>query len=255
MDSVAKFYDAFASSYHLIFQDWRKSIDYHARCISKVINSVYSIANTEINILDCSCGIGTQAIGLALLGYNVTGTDISPKAIKRAKKESEKLKTKIDFKVSDFRTLSKDIRRQFDIVISCDNALPHLLLATELVQTFAEISKVLKTGGYFIASIQDYDAIIDEKMTYTEPYIFDQGDRKRIAFQTWDWADDIYTLNQYIIVQRGRNCKTKCFQTKYRAVKRTEITSSLLANSFVDIEWRMPEMTEYYQPLVIARKE
>ncbi|MGY5060876.1 hypothetical protein ACWDFR_43675 [Streptomyces sp. 900105755] len=31
-------------------------------------------------MLDCSCGIGTRAIGLALRGHRVTGTDLSVRA-------------------------------------------------------------------------------------------------------------------------------------------------------------------------------
>lgn len=41
------------------------------------------VLEENIKLLDCSCGIGTQAIGLALVVYNVTATDLSEKAIKR----------------------------------------------------------------------------------------------------------------------------------------------------------------------------
>ena len=33
------------------------------------------------DILDCACGIGTQAVGLAKLGFPVTGSDISEKEL------------------------------------------------------------------------------------------------------------------------------------------------------------------------------
>ncbi len=35
-------------------------------------------------VLDAACGIGTQAIGLALRGHLVHGTDLSPAAVDRA---------------------------------------------------------------------------------------------------------------------------------------------------------------------------
>src|ERR1700736_5531060 len=39
-------------------------------------------------VLDCACGIGTQALGLARAGYNVEGTDLSRAEIERAKAEA-----------------------------------------------------------------------------------------------------------------------------------------------------------------------
>jgi tRNA/tmRNA/rRNA uracil-C5-methylase (TrmA/RlmC/RlmD family) len=35
-------------------------------------------------VLDCACGIGTQALGLALRGHRVVGTDVSARAVVRA---------------------------------------------------------------------------------------------------------------------------------------------------------------------------
>jgi 2-polyprenyl-3-methyl-5-hydroxy-6-metoxy-1,4-benzoquinol methylase len=37
-----------------------------------------------VNVLDCACGIGTQSLGLAKLGYHVTGSDLSADAVRRA---------------------------------------------------------------------------------------------------------------------------------------------------------------------------
>lgn len=39
-------------------------------------------------VLDCACGIGTQAVGFARLGYDVTASDISDAEIKEAKRRA-----------------------------------------------------------------------------------------------------------------------------------------------------------------------
>jgi 2-polyprenyl-3-methyl-5-hydroxy-6-metoxy-1,4-benzoquinol methylase len=56
--------------------------------------------------LDCTCGIGTQALGLAALGYSVVGTDISTEAIRRARTEAETRGLNAQFRVADLRSLS-----------------------------------------------------------------------------------------------------------------------------------------------------
>jgi methylase of polypeptide subunit release factors len=40
-------------------------------------------------VLDCACGLGTQAIGLARRGCTVHATDLSPAAIARAARDAE----------------------------------------------------------------------------------------------------------------------------------------------------------------------
>ena len=48
-------------------------------------------------ILDVSCGIGTQTLGFAGLGYVVTATDLSSQEVNRAKQEAAQRKLWVDF--------------------------------------------------------------------------------------------------------------------------------------------------------------
>ncbi len=70
--SVTRFYDEMADGYHLIYSDWDASMRRHGNALDALIG------DDRVEVLDCSCGIGTQAIGLAMRGYRVTGTDLSP---------------------------------------------------------------------------------------------------------------------------------------------------------------------------------
>src|ERR1700680_4551084 len=72
--SSRDFYDQLATDYHLVHQDWEAVIERQADALDRLIRSAYPQAK---EILDCSCGIGTQAIGLARRGYRVHGTDVS----------------------------------------------------------------------------------------------------------------------------------------------------------------------------------
>src|SRR5690606_40918171 len=64
-----------------IFADWKQSVHRQAKVLGKFIAA--HKGDPPLTILDCACGIGTQAIGLALAGYSVYGTDLSPEAIER----------------------------------------------------------------------------------------------------------------------------------------------------------------------------
>ena len=65
-DSVARFYDQLAASYHLIFPDWAQSVHRQGMILARLIGP--EVASEARTVLDCSCGIGTQAIGLAEQG-------------------------------------------------------------------------------------------------------------------------------------------------------------------------------------------
>src|SRR3989304_627116 len=55
--------------------------------------------------LDICCGAGTNTVYLAEKGFDVTGIDISPKAIEYAKAKAAQVKLKILFMVQDFLQL------------------------------------------------------------------------------------------------------------------------------------------------------
>ena len=75
MDITQSFYDGMASQYDKLFLDWQATTHEQAVILNRIFND--SGFDISARILDCACGIGTQTIGLALLGYSVTASDIS----------------------------------------------------------------------------------------------------------------------------------------------------------------------------------
>jgi glycine/sarcosine N-methyltransferase len=98
-------------------------------------------------ILDATCGIGTHAIGLALRGYEVTATDLSPASVERAGREAARFGTSITLGVADIRTISGSIAGPFDVAISFDNALPHLVDPADLRVALEQLLGLLRPAG------------------------------------------------------------------------------------------------------------
>ena len=151
----------------------------------------------------------------------------------------------------DFRALS--FPQPFDIVIAMDNALPHMLTAGDLSAAIKSITSQIKEGGIFVASIRDYDALLQDKPPYSPPYIHKTENGQRVSFQTWDWEGDNYRLTQYIITDE-KTLQIGKFQCEYRATRREELTSLLIQNGCRQVRWLFPEETGFYQPIVIAKK-
>lgn len=251
MNITQKFYDSLASHYDKLFLDWQSATHEQAVILNKIFadNGFDSTAS----VLDCACGIGTQAIGLARIGYNVTASDISDGEIAEAKTRAENADVKIQFANADFCDLSKTFTEKFDIVIAMDNALPHMLTSTDLERAIKSITNQIKENGIFVGSIRDYDALLKDKPPYSPPYIHKTDRGQRVSFQTWEWNDDRYKLIQYII-DDSDGLKTSKFECEYRATRRDELTKLFLSVGCRKVEWLFPEETGFYQPVAVAKK-
>ena len=253
-DSGLAFYNALASNYHLIFADWTEVVRRQGEVLDKIIRA--SLGRRPLSLLDCTCGIGTQAIGLALRGYTVHATDLSPDAVQRARREAAVLGARLIFGVADLRTLATQVPGSFEVVIACDNSLPHLLRNADLRRALDNVYSKLATPGLFLASIRDYDQLRVEQPRATPPRVFDDPEGRRIVFQVWDWSEDgrTYLVNQFILRETEDGWHTRHYATHYRAILRSELTRFLREAGFSEVDWEMPAESGYYQPIVRARK-
>lgn len=248
---VVGFYDGLADDYHLIFEDWDATIARQAGVITRLLRESYGL--TSGAVLDASCGIGTQAIGLASAGFDVTASDISPASVSRCAQEATNRGVSLTTMVADLRLLDLEGAGRFDAVLSFDNALPHLLEDEDLEAACVAMRRVLRPGGMLLASIRDYDAVLVERSLGDLPRRFETDEGERIVFQVWEWtSDDRYCVRHFIMNHNETGWTVSERTATYRALPRTVLSSALEAAGFRDIEWRLPEATGFYQPIVSA---
>ena len=246
--SVETFYDDLADLYHLIFEDWPRSIERQAIQLTEVIRARYPQART---IADIACGIGTQSLGLAARGFAVTGSDLSPRAIDRAKREAASRGLNIEFRVDDMERLDTYANVSVDVVIACDNALPHLLNDERMLRAMRRLHGILKPHGLFVFSVRDY-ATIERDPRRIVPYsVHRTDDGKTIVFQVWDFRGDLYDLNFYFVHDDGTNVSTRVFRSTYWLVTIDRLMELARDAGFVDVE-RLDDA--FFQPLIVCRR-
>lgn len=247
----ARFYDELAPEYHLIFTDWDAAIAWEAGIVAGLLRD---LGVTSGAVLDASCGIGTQAIGLAQAGFSVTATDISPASVERCAREALARGLRIATGVADLRVLDVEGAGSFDAAVSFDNALPHLLDGTDLASACGALRRVLRPGGVLLASIRDYDEILQTRPSGDPPRRFVTDHGERIVFQVWDWlSDDRYALRHFIMSGGPAGWSVSERATTYRALPRAALSEALRRAGFGHVTWRMPKETGFYQPVVAAR--
>jgi glycine/sarcosine N-methyltransferase len=237
--SVTDFYDSMAEHYHLIFDDWDAAMGRQGAALDEVLRE--ELGPGALRVLDCSCGIGTQAIALAQRGHRVMGSDVSERAIERARREAAQRGLGMDFVVSDMTDLKEVPECGFDVVATLDNALPHLS-PEELCAAARAMRGKLRDGGILMASIRDYDDLIVRKPPMQVPSFFGREGKRRIVHQVWDWVDgERYVVHLYITVETHGRWEAHHFAGVYRALQRTEVTKAFENAGFGRVQWRMPE--------------
>ena len=222
-------YDPLAEHYHLIFENWEASIERQAAALGPLLER--ECGCRQLRILDCSCGIGTQALGLARRGHQVTGSDVSAAAVERARREAAQRGSAITFHVADMRRLDGLPGEAFDAVVAADNSLPHLLSDEDLRLAAVSIRARLAPGGILLASIRDYDQLLAERPTVQGPAFLDDAGRRRIVHQVWDWTSErCYTFHLYITRETGEGWECFHYAANYRALQRAEL-GEILARS------------------------
>ncbi|MDO0930911.1 class I SAM-dependent methyltransferase [Streptomyces sp. DG2A-72] len=247
-ESVRDFYDELAPDYHLIFPDWDASMARQATVLDELIRSRPGAGPRKV--LDCSCGIGTQAIGLARLGHQVVGSDLSPVAAARAVAEAAARGVRLPVAVADMRRLPFT-PSAFDVVVCADNALPHLLSARDVEAALTGIRRVLREDGLLVLTVRDYDEARRTKPTAPPPQVSRTGDGEVITFQLWHWHEDgeRYDLEHFQLVPAGDGWSVRVRRTTYWALTRGQLTDLVTASGFTDVTWH----ASFYQPLLTAR--
>lgn len=252
--SVISYYQGLSVDYHLLFENWSETVVAEGRVLDRLLRD--ALGDQTHSVLDCCCGIGTQAIGLALRGHRVRGTDLTGAAVERAAREAAAFKTSIMFSVADVRRLSEHVEGVFDAVLACDNALPHLLTDDDLHQGLCAMASRLRRDGLFLASTRDYDVLVRERPAMTPAEILTGPPGRRIIFQVWDWHPDSrgYRVQQFIAKDTGTGWQMVCHAAEYRALLRADFTDALRLAGLTDVQWHAPERSGYHQPIVTARK-
>jgi glycine/sarcosine N-methyltransferase len=248
--SVAHFYDELADSYHLIYADWDASIRRQGEALDALIGQ------GSAAVLDCSCGIGTQAIGLAMRGHRVTGTDLSPRAAARAAREAGHRNLSLHTAAADMRRLPFP-DGHFDAVVCADNSLPHLLTEQDVHAALAEMRRVLRPVGLLLLSTRPYDDLLRDRPASTPPQVHQSavGEERTVTFQLWHWHEDgeHYDLEHFQLLPAGGEWRVQLRRTTYWALGRDRLNALTARAGFVDLAWQMPQETGFFQPLLVAR--
>jgi SAM-dependent methyltransferase len=244
------FYDQLTPLYHLVHQDWNASIKLQGEQLAGLIESQWPGSR---KLLDVSCGIGTQALGLAMRGYAVTASDLSPGEIVRAGHEAALRGVDLTLSVCDMRQAHAHHGSGFDVVISGDNSMPHLLTDHDIVTALKEMRACLREGGGCLVTVRDYERE-ERGKNLVKPYGTRLVDGRRyLLFQVWDFDGEHYDLSFFFVEENlsTREVTTHVMRSRYYAVSTGKLMALMQEAGFEDVR-RLDGV--FYQPVLIGTR-
>lgn len=133
-------------------------------------------------VLSLACGQGQDARLLARLGATVTGIDISPEMLRRARRHEADNPRGIAYTQGNAQELTEFADASFDGVL-CHMALMDI---PELSPTIRSVARVLRARGWFVFSIV-HPAYHPHVESLTTDYVIDHRYQKRLPV---DWLPE-----------------------------------------------------------------
>jgi SAM-dependent methyltransferase len=247
---MSDFYDQLAPIYHLIYPDWDAGIVRQGEQLSTLIESEWPGSK---RILDVSCGIGTQALGLAAHGYSVTASDLSERAIDRARTEAARRGLEVPFSVCDMRCAFDHHGSGYNVVISADNSVPHLLTDDEILLAFEQMHACLCPNGGALITVRDYQNE-QRGRNIVKPYgVRVEGNKRYVLYQVWDFEGEHYNVAFFFVEEDVSTARvqTHVMRSTYYAISTERLCELLRAASFDGVR-RIDGA--FFQPVIVGTK-
>jgi 2-polyprenyl-3-methyl-5-hydroxy-6-metoxy-1,4-benzoquinol methylase len=132
-------------------------------------------------VLDCACGIGLLAIGLAQAGYRAEASDISPAMVARTRALASQRGVDLDARVSAWVDLEPGPR--YDAVFCVGNSLGHV---RDRMPSLRAIVATLNPGGQLLVTSRNWEREGMEQPRYIDVDV--AGVRERLTYWPFTYA-------------------------------------------------------------------
>ena len=147
--------------------------------------AAFSMVTAELppgaRVLDCACGTGTLAVGLALLGFEVSASDASPAMVARTRELAATRGMRLEVAQRTWEELSGG---PFDCVLCVGNSLTHAAGRRGRRTALARMRSVLGGGGLLAITSRNWE----RPQAAGEDWV-ERGGRRARVWRAWRDGD------------------------------------------------------------------
>lgn len=192
-----------------------------------------------VDVLDCACGIGWNAIDLARRGYRVSASDGSAAMVAQARRNALRAGVQLDVRVGRWEALPGVWMERFGLVFCVGNSLVHANADDGLAQALRGIRAVLTPGGRLAFDSRDWES---EEWTpgrhvRVAPRAEVRGEQRAIVVRTWDvpvsLGDEYRTDIVLILEDAAGRLSHRVHTIRFRPFTRRTLEQALSRAGFV----------------------
>lgn len=183
-----EFYDRLAVFFD-VMTDWPARLVYEMPFLQRLLGPAGK------RVLDAACGTGRHSLALARAGYDVTGADISPAMVARARDNAQQQGLAVAFVQASFEDLPAAAGTGFDAVLCLGNSLVHVLSQDAVQRSLAGMAACLRSGGLLVLHNLNYDKRMVDKPRWFQVNSGTMEGKETLVWRFADYAQDRILFN------------------------------------------------------------
>ena len=146
-------------------------------------------------LLDLACGTGRMALPLAEQGYQVTGVDITPEMIGRARQKAAERGLSIEWVVADARTFQ--LHKQFAFIFMLANAFQFFLTRADQEGLLARARDHVQPEGCFLFETRNPSPRNLTEVRHPEAQRYTTPDGRQLVVTEQQYYDPLTQIQHY----------------------------------------------------------
>ncbi|NRQ35658.1 methyltransferase domain-containing protein [Nonomuraea sp. NN258] len=161
------YYRDLASDYHWLFPDpivkYPGILGGTSPGSADLVEAVAREVKPGAAVLDCACGIGTDAMALAHRGFRVTASDGSPEMVAEAARRLRTHAPDVEFVRCLWQDLPATLTREYELVLCLGNSLGHAGSHEAMVRALRGMRGVLSPTGTLVVDSRNWELLYRER--------------------------------------------------------------------------------------------
>ncbi len=222
---------------HYNFEEFRDALTYDIVCYNFDADRTFLEHWAKLlggPLLDVACGTGRMALHLAAQGYQITGVDVVPEMIARARQKAAEKSISIEWVQADARNFH--LHKQFSFIYMLGNAFQFFLTRQDQEAMLGCIREHLGREGCFLFETRNPSSSNLLEVRHPDPQIYTMPDGGQLVVTEQQYYDPITQIQHYTSPYKwhflGDKIVEKTYRTDLRYVFPQEMEALLHYNGF-----------------------